>query len=71
MGKKRAPRRAKPLGAAECHRHTVGRAIPWSGCVSAEPASVSPDEGTVLENGPREQEQVLVSKESCRRQLDP
>ncbi len=28
-------------GAQMAFRHTVGRAIPWSGCVPAEPASVS------------------------------
>ena len=28
-------------------RHTVGRAIPWSGCSPAEPASVSPGKASV------------------------
>src|SRR5215211_1436459 len=30
------------LGAKMAFRRTVGRVIPWSGCVPAEPASVSP-----------------------------
>ena len=29
------------LGVERAFRHTVVRAIPWSGCVPAEPASVS------------------------------
>ena len=32
------------------HRATVGRVIPWSGCVPAEPASVSPGETSVTGN---------------------
>src|SRR5205807_2121982 len=33
------------------HRDTVGQVIPWSGCVPAEPASVSPGEERLPGNG--------------------
>lgn len=42
-GGKRAPIHLRGWGPLlGFHRHTVGRVIPWSGCVPAEPASVSP-----------------------------
>jgi hypothetical protein len=34
-------------------RHTVVRAIPWSGCSPAEPASVSPGKASVPHGGVR------------------
>jgi len=37
------------------HRATVGRVIPWSGCVPAEPASVSPGAESVAARGTAEQ----------------
>src|SRR5271155_3888420 len=52
-GKERGPPSTYVVGGRICgaHRHTVGRVIPWSGCVPAEPASVSPGEESVSGNG--------------------
>ncbi len=49
-GEDKAPERRPPRG-PEDHRPAVGRVIPWSGCVPAEPASVSPGKATVPGTG--------------------
>jgi hypothetical protein len=41
------------------HRDTVGQIIPWSGCVPAEPASVSPGEESVPRSGSAQQARLL------------
>src|SRR5439155_19121016 len=41
------------------HRHTVDRVILWSGCVPAEPASVSPGAESVAGNGSGRQARLL------------
>lgn len=42
FGEERGPGRAATGCPRRVHRRTVGSAIPWQGCVPAEPASVSP-----------------------------
>ena len=50
------------------HRATVGRVIPWSGCVPAEPASVSPGEESVAASGSAGASPIVVriGKSNCR-----
>ena len=47
---KKAPEH-RVLQGQQPHRLAVGRAIPWSGCVPAEPASVSPGEQKIAADG--------------------
>ena len=58
-GEKRSP--ATEVVEDRCgaaHRATVGRVIPWSGCVPAEPASVSPGAESVAWEGATGQDRL-------------
>jgi hypothetical protein len=50
-GRKVLFRKCGLLVGRQPHRLAVGRAIPWSGCVPAEPASVSPGEARIAADG--------------------
>ncbi len=52
-----APARPSRDRAAARHRRAVDRVIPWSGCVPAEPAAVSPGVEGVIETDDDRQEQ--------------
>jgi hypothetical protein len=55
--------RVASSGVKMAFRHTVGRVIPWSGCVPAEPASVSPGERTIPQSSSPRQDELLRRRE--------